>query len=63
MYKRQSEEGEGLVATLRHGPRVLLGDESELDAKWAAAAAAIAGGEAAGAEYLDVTLPGRPAAG
>lgn len=53
----------GLVATLEDGPRVLLGDDSRLEAKWAAAASAIGAGDAAAAEYLDVSLPERPAAG
>lgn len=57
-------DGEGrLEATLEGGPRVLLGDDFRLEAKWAAAAAAIGEGGAAGAEYLDVALPERPAAG
>jgi cell division protein FtsQ len=54
---------EGLMATLEPGPLVVLGDATRLDAKWAAAAAAIADGDAAAAGYLDVSLPERPAAG
>lgn len=59
-------EGDGdgdLVATLEDGMQVLLGSDSRLDAKWAAAAAAIAEGDAADAGYVDVSLPERPAAG
>jgi cell division protein FtsQ len=56
------EEGD-LVATLEDGLQVLLGDDSRLDAKWAAVAAAIAEGGAADAGYVDVSLPERPAAG
>lgn len=56
--------GEGeLTARLRTGPQVLLGDDSDLEAKWAAATAAIAEGGAAGAAYVDVALPERPAVG
>jgi cell division protein FtsQ len=58
----QDEFGE-LEATLDGGLIVLLGDDSRLEAKWAAAAAVIAAGDAAGAGYLDVTVPERPAAG
>jgi cell division protein FtsQ len=54
---------EGLMATLEAGPLVVLGDATRLDAKWAAAAAAIADGDAAAAGYVDVSLPERPAAG
>lgn len=59
----EADEEGFLVATLRDGPRVLLGDESLLEAKWAAAAAAIGEGDAASAAYVDVSLPERPAAG
>lgn len=54
---------EGLMATLEPGPLVVLGDATRLDAKWAAAAAAIADGDAAAAGYVDVSLPERAAAG
>ena len=52
-----------LEATLAGGLLVLLGDETRLEAKWAAAAAVIAAGAAAGAGYIDVTVPGRPVVG
>ena len=55
--------GHGLVAQLRHGPSIYFGDASRLDAKWAAVAAVLAGSASAGALYIDVTDPQRPAAG
>ncbi len=55
--------GHGLVAQLRHGPSIYFGDTSRLDAKWAAVAAALADSGSAGALYIDVTDPQRPAAG
>jgi cell division protein FtsQ len=53
----------GLVVKLRHGPQVVFGDDSQIDAKWAAAAAVLADSRAKGATYIDVRLPQRPVAG
>jgi cell division protein FtsQ len=53
----------GLVAQLRSGPALYFGDDSDLDAKWASAAAVLADPSSAGASYVDVTDPARPAAG
>jgi len=55
--------GRGLVAQVRGGPTVYLGDGRRLAAKWAAAAAVLDDPGSAGAAYIDVTDPGRPAAG
>lgn len=55
--------GEGLVAGLRSGPQLVFGDPTQLGLKWAAADAVLADGSAAGASYVDVTDPARPAAG
>lgn len=52
-----------LVAALRDGPEIVFGDASRAEAKWAAASAALADPSAAGAEYVDVRLPERPAVG
>jgi cell division protein FtsQ len=64
---RLSEVGEdgrlGQVAQLRNGPEVVFGDATRVRAKWAAAATVLADLEASGASYVDVRLPGRPAAG
>ena len=53
----------GLVAELREGPELIFGDATRLRAKWAAAARVLADLEASGASYVDVRIPGRPAAG
>lgn len=53
----------GLEAQLREGPKLYFGSADELAAKWAAAAAVLADSGSAGADYIDVTVPSRPAAG
>jgi cell division protein FtsQ len=53
----------GLVAQLRSGPSIYFGDGSDLDAKWTAATEVLADPTSAGASYIDVTDPSRPAAG
>jgi hypothetical protein len=53
----------GLVAHLRNGPSLYFGDDSHLAAKWAAVGAVLSDAGSAGAVYIDVTDPGRPAAG
>jgi cell division protein FtsQ len=55
--------GKGLVAYLRRGPEVILGDAADLARKWAAAAAILADEESRGAAYVDVSNPDRPVAG
>ncbi|MHB8656873.1 MAG: cell division protein FtsQ/DivIB [Solirubrobacteraceae bacterium] len=55
--------GHGVIAQLRGGPQVIFGDASELGAKWAAVTAVLANPGSAGAAYIDVTDPTRPAAG
>jgi cell division septal protein FtsQ len=57
------QPGHGLVALLRNGPAIYFGTDSQLTAKWAAAAAVLADARSAGAQYIDVSDPGRPAAG
>jgi cell division septal protein FtsQ len=56
-------QAHGLVAELRNGPSIYFGDSHQLGAKWTAAAEVLADTGSAGAAYLDVTDPGRPAAG
>jgi cell division protein FtsQ len=53
----------GLVAQLRDGPSIYFGDPSQLGAKWTAAIAVLGNYGSAGADYIDVTDPNRPAAG
>jgi len=54
---------EGFVAVMRNGPRVLFGDHRRPRAKWVAAARVLSDDSSAGAGYVDVRLPERPAAG
>jgi cell division protein FtsQ len=53
----------GLVAQLRDGPKIYFGDGNQLVLKWTAATQVLADSGAAGAGYVDVTVPSRPAAG
>jgi cell division protein FtsQ len=53
----------GLVVALRNGPSIYFGSAGRLGAKWAAAAAVLADPSSDGAPYIDVTVPGRAAAG
>ena len=53
----------GLVVQLRSGPALYFGDDTDLDAKWSAATEVLADSSSAGATYIDVTDPSRPAAG
>jgi cell division protein FtsQ len=53
----------GLTLQLRNGPALRFGGADRLAAKWAAAAAVLADNGSAGATYLDLRYPERPAAG
>lgn len=53
----------GLQAQMRNGPKLYFGSDGDLAAKWAAAAAVLADSGSAGADYIDVTVASRPAAG
>lgn len=59
----QTDPSHGLVAQLRAGPQVYLGGATELAQKWSAAVAVLADPGSAGASYIDVSDPRRPAAG
>jgi cell division protein FtsQ len=54
---------EGIVVELRDGPELIFGKARQVRAKWTAAVRILADPKAAGASYIDVRLPGRPAAG
>ncbi|MGI8713342.1 MAG: cell division protein FtsQ/DivIB [Solirubrobacteraceae bacterium] len=58
-----SDPTHGLVAQLRNGPRVYFGSGAQLMAKWDAVTEVLADAHSAGADYIDVTVPARPAAG
>jgi cell division protein FtsQ len=53
---------EGLTVRLRHGPLIYFGDATLPHAKWDSAAVVLASPSSRGARYIDVELPGRPAA-
>lgn len=53
----------GLQARLRDGPLLRFGDGSRLRAKWIAAERVLRDPAAAGATYVDLRVPSRPAAG
>ena len=59
----EREEARGLVVSVEDGPELIFGTAERLTAKWAAAVRVLADPDAAGAEYLDLRLPERPAAG
>jgi cell division protein FtsQ len=54
---------QGIVVEVRDGPELIFGDARRVHAKWIAAVRVLADPAAAGASYIDVRLPGRPAAG
>lgn len=54
---------DGIVVVVRDGPELIFGDATRVRAKWVAAVRVLADPDAAGASYIDVRLPGRPAAG
>jgi cell division protein FtsQ len=58
-----SDSTHGLTAQLRNGPKLYFGDAGQLGAKWASAAAVLASASSAGADYIDVSVASRPAAG
>jgi cell division protein FtsQ len=53
----------GLTVALRGGPQLYFGDSNRMAAKWNSALAVLATPSSAGAAYIDVTDPSRPAAG
>jgi len=54
---------DGLVVEMRDGPELIFGNATRVRAKWIAATRVLADPDAEGASYIDVRLPGRPAAG
>ena len=54
---------EGLTVTMRDGLSIYFGNATRAHAKWLAAARVLADPSSAGATYIDVRLPERPAAG
>jgi cell division protein FtsQ len=58
-----STAAHGIVLGLRNGPSLYFGDAGRVRAKWAAVATVLGDPGSAGAVYIDVTDPGRPAVG
>ena len=58
-----STSAHGVIVQLRHGPQLYFGQSSQLHQKWQAAVAVLQNHDSAGARYIDVTDPQRPAAG
>jgi cell division septal protein FtsQ len=58
-----SSAAHGVIVHLRNGPEVYFGPANQLSAKWAALSAVLLNKGSAGAEYIDVSDPQRPAAG
>ena len=58
-----SNAAHGIVVELRHGPSLYFGDRTLLESKWTAAVGVLADAGSAGASYIDVVDPARPAAG
>ena len=54
---------DGIVVELHDGPELIFGDGRRAEAKWIAATRVLADPDSEGATYIDVRLPGRPAAG
>ncbi|HEY5045093.1 MAG TPA: cell division protein FtsQ/DivIB [Solirubrobacteraceae bacterium] len=58
-----SAAGQGLTVAMRGGLLVYFGDAARSHAKWTALARVLADPSSAGASYIDMRLPERPAAG
>jgi cell division protein FtsQ len=63
VLRASSTKQGGLTLVLQDGPDLRFGGADRLAAKWAAATAVLANSAAAGATYLDLRYPERPAAG
>ena len=63
LQRVEYESERGLVVSIEEGPDLIFGGTDRLEAKWAAALRVLADPDAGGAEYVDVRIPERPAAG
>jgi cell division protein FtsQ len=61
--KRAYTSAQGLTIAMHNGLVVYFGDDVRPHAKWLSLARVLADSSSAGAIYIDVRLPGRPAAG
>jgi cell division protein FtsQ len=58
-----SSSAHGVIVQLRNGPQLYFGPSTQLAQKWVAAVAVLQNKDSAGAAYIDVTDPQRPAPG
>ncbi len=58
-----SSSSHGVIVQVRNGPQLYFGTGTQLAQKWDAAVAVLQNKESAGASYIDVTDPSRPASG
>jgi cell division protein FtsQ len=58
-----SSSAHGVIVQLRNGPQLYFGPSTQLAQKWAAAVAVLQNRDSAGAAYIDLTDPQRPAPG
>jgi len=63
LVERAFTAGKGLTVAMRNGLLVYFGDASRPHAKWLSLARVLADPSSAGTSYVDVRVPGRPAAG
>jgi cell division protein FtsQ len=63
LVERVFEGPRGLTVAMRNGLLVYFGDATRPRAKWLSLARVLADSGSSGASYVDVRLPGRPAAG
>jgi len=57
------DKSRGIVVVMRSGPKLYFGSNQDLKAKWAAVSRVLADPATAGASYVDVSVPRRPAVG
>ena len=57
------EGAKGWVVQIKDGPELIFGSATAVAAKWTAVTRVLADRDAAGADYIDLRIPGRPAAG
>ncbi|MDE3129546.1 MAG: cell division protein FtsQ/DivIB [Acidobacteriota bacterium] len=58
-----SSSAHGVIVQLRNGPQLYFGATAQLAQKWTAAVAVLQNSDSAGAAYIDLTDPQRPAPG
>ncbi|HYI37004.1 MAG TPA: cell division protein FtsQ/DivIB [Thermoleophilaceae bacterium] len=63
LEKVTKEGAKGWVVQIENGPELIFGAATGVAAKWTAVTRVLADRDAAGADYIDLRIPGRPAAG